>query len=112
VGSGIAVGGPIRDLALYAGSLWVLSGVPVLELPRPALRAVDLHDQLVHTTVTVGHRPVAVAVAGGSIWVANGTDKTLTRVDPSRGRVIETIKLDANPTAVAADPRGVWVAAG
>jgi streptogramin lyase len=78
-------------------------------LPHPALRAVDLHDGLVRTTVTVGKDPVALAVGAGSIWVANGTDKTISRVDPSRGRV-ETIKLGANPTALAANQDGVWVA--
>jgi DNA-binding SARP family transcriptional activator/DNA-binding beta-propeller fold protein YncE len=108
--TGIAVGGPIRDLAPYAGSLWVLSGNPVVELPRPALRAVNLHDQLIRTSVTVGKDPVALAVAAGSIWVANGTDKTISRVDPSRGRPVKTIKLGVNPTAIAADRDGVWVA--
>jgi DNA-binding SARP family transcriptional activator len=109
-GSGVAVGGPIRGLAAYAGSLWVLSGTPALQLPRPKLRAVDLHDRLVRATVTVGKDPVALIAAAGSIWVASGTDQTISRVDPSRGRRLETIKLGANPTALAADRDGIWVA--
>jgi DNA-binding SARP family transcriptional activator/streptogramin lyase len=110
-GSGIDVGGPIHDLALDGGSLWVLSGGAVREQPYPALRAVDLHDRLVRTTVAVGNDPVAVVVAAGSIWVASGSDETISRVDPSRGRVVETIKLGASPTALAVDRDGVWVAA-
>jgi DNA-binding SARP family transcriptional activator/streptogramin lyase len=112
VGSGIAVGGPIRDLAFDGDTLWVLSGGPVIEVPRPQLRAVDIHDQLIHATVDVGKNPVAVAAAAGSVWVANRSDRTISRVDPSRGRVVETIKLGARPAALAGDPAGVWVAVG
>src|SRR5262249_13993289 len=95
-----------------AGSLWVLSGGAISERPHPALRIVDLHDQLVRTTVTVGNDPVAVTDAAGSIWVANDRDETISRVDPLRSRVVETIDVEASPTALAADRDGVWVAAG
>jgi DNA-binding SARP family transcriptional activator/DNA-binding beta-propeller fold protein YncE len=111
-GSGIAVGGPVHDLAVGAGSLWVLSGGAVREQPYPALREVDLHDQLVRSTVAVGNDPVALADAAGSIWVASAREETISRVDPSRGRVVETIKVGASPTALAADRDGIWVAVG
>jgi DNA-binding SARP family transcriptional activator/streptogramin lyase len=112
VGTGIPVGGPIQDLAVDGDTLWVLSGSPVLELPRPRLRAVDIHDQLLRATVTVGEDPVAVAAGAGSIWVASRRDRTISRVDPSPGRVVETIKLGARPAALAGDRHGVWVAVG
>jgi DNA-binding SARP family transcriptional activator/DNA-binding beta-propeller fold protein YncE len=109
-GTAIDVGGPVHDLALGARSLWVVSGGAVREQPHPALRAVDLHDRLVRTTVAVGKDPVAVVTAAGSIWVAGRGDETVSRVDSSRARVVETIKLGAHPTALAADREGVWVA--
>jgi DNA-binding beta-propeller fold protein YncE len=111
-GTAIDVGGPVRDLALGAGSLWVLSGGAVRKQPHPALRVVDVHDQLVRTTVAVGNDPVAVAAAAGSIWVASGTDETISRVDPARSRVVQTINVGSSPTALAADHDGVWVAVG
>jgi DNA-binding beta-propeller fold protein YncE len=104
------VGGPVHDLALAAGSLWVASGGAVREQPHPALRAVDLHDRLVRTTIAIGADPVAVVAAGGWIWVAGGTDGTVARVDPARNRRMSTIGLGAQPTALAADRDGVWVA--
>jgi DNA-binding beta-propeller fold protein YncE len=109
-GSGIDVGGPVDGLALSAGSLWVASGGAVMEQPHPALRAVDVHDRLVRTTITVGKDPEAVVAAGGSVWVANENDGTVSRVDPSRARLVSTIKLGAHPAALAADRDGVWVA--
>lgn len=109
-GDGIDVGGPIHDLALGAGSLWVASGGAVREQPHPALRAVDLHDQLVRATIATGADPVAVVVAGNSIWVADGAGATVSRVDPSRSMRVSTIRLGEHPTALAADRDGVWVA--
>jgi DNA-binding beta-propeller fold protein YncE len=111
-GTGIAVGGPVHDLTFGAGSLWVLSGGAVREQPYPALREVDLHDQLVRTMVAVGNDPVAVADAADSIWVASGSDDAISRIDSRRGRVVETIDVGARPTALAADRYGVWVAVG
>jgi DNA-binding SARP family transcriptional activator len=109
-GSAIDVGGPVHDLALGAGTLWVASGGAVREQPHPALRAVDLHDRLVRTTIAVGTDPVAVVAAGDLIWIADRTDGTLSRVDPSQARRVSTIRLGAHPTALAADRDGVWVA--
>ena len=109
-GTGIDVGGPVDGLALGAGTLWVLSGGAVREQPHPALRAVDLHDQLVRTTVAVGNDPVAIVAAVGSIWVAGESDGTMSRIDSSQSRIVATIRVGARPTALAADRDGVWVA--
>jgi DNA-binding beta-propeller fold protein YncE len=109
-GTGIDVGGPVHGLALGGGTLWVLSGGAVREQPHPALRAVDLHDRLVRTTVAVGNDPVAIVAAAGSIWVAGGSDATVVRVDSSQSRIVATIRVGARPTALAADQDGVWVA--
>jgi streptogramin lyase len=112
LGTGISVGGPIHGLAVAGNTVWVLSGGPAFAQPRPVLRAVDLRDQLPRARVSVGEDPVAVAAAARSIWVANRSDRTLSRVDPSRGRVVETINLGARPAALAGDRNGVWVAVG
>jgi DNA-binding beta-propeller fold protein YncE len=109
-GTGIDVGGPVRDLTLAAGSLWVASGGAVMEQPHPALRAVDVHDRLVRTTVAVGKDPAAVVAASDSIWVADGNAATVSRVDTTRAKLVSTIELGAHPTALAADRDGVWVA--
>jgi DNA-binding beta-propeller fold protein YncE len=64
----------------------------------------------VRTTIAVGKDPVAVVAAAGWIWVAGENDGTVSQVDPTRARLLSTIKLGAHPTALAADRDGVWVA--
>jgi peptide/nickel transport system substrate-binding protein len=63
-------------------------------------------------TVPVGTRPVAIASAAGSLWVANFDDRTVTRIDVSSRRVLSTIPLGGAPTALAATRGAVWVSDG
>jgi DNA-binding beta-propeller fold protein YncE len=60
--------------------------------------------------IRVGDTPVGIAVGGGSVWVANRLDNTLTRIDTASGRRVgNPVEVDTNPYAV--DVRGghVWV---
>jgi len=59
--------------------------------------------------VPVGAQPVAVAVAAGSLWVANLGDRTVTRVDLASHEVVREIPIGGPPTALAATSSGVWV---
>jgi DNA-binding SARP family transcriptional activator/DNA-binding beta-propeller fold protein YncE len=103
--------GVVRDLAFGAGSLWVVSGGPAhVGGVSQALRRLDPHTGLVQATIPVGSDPVAVAVAGGSVWVAARTDGTIERVDPKTNRVVDTIAVGAKPIALAPEDDGVWVA--
>jgi DNA-binding beta-propeller fold protein YncE len=109
-GSGAMVG-QVRDLAFAADSLWVVSGSPqqVGGIVQ-ALRPVDPHTLLTQAQITVGADPVAVAAAGGSIWVAARSDGVIERVDPAQKRVVGTIAVGGKPTAFAADGDSIWVA--
>jgi DNA-binding SARP family transcriptional activator len=108
-GFGIRVG-HARDLAFGAGSLWVVTGRDVNQMIGPALRRVDLDGRVVEAKIDVGDDPVAVAWAGGSIWVASRSDRAIKRVDPAKNAVVQTIPLGAPPKALVADGDGVWVA--
>jgi YVTN family beta-propeller protein len=59
---------------------------------------------------TGGPGAVDVAVSGGSVWVSNETDWTVTRVDPKTGKVQDTVteKVDG-PKGIAAMADAVWV---
>jgi YVTN family beta-propeller protein len=107
-GTGVPVG-QVRDLAFGAGSLWVVSGLETGQQGvRTALRRVDTGGRVVLSTISLGSNPVAVAVAGGSAWVASG--QSIQRIDPSNDQVVDTIPVGANPTDLAGDADGVWVA--
>jgi DNA-binding beta-propeller fold protein YncE len=61
-------------------------------------------------TIPVGSDPVAVAVEGGSVWVASRSDQAIERVDAEQNRVVDSLRLGSAPVALAPDENGVWVA--
>jgi YVTN family beta-propeller protein len=63
-------------------------------------------------TVPAGARPVALASAGGALWVANLDDQNVTRIDVSSRRAVRTIPIGEAPTALAATRSAVWVTDG
>ncbi len=58
----------------------------------------------------VGHSPGAITAGGGSVWVANRLDGTVSRID--RDRQIVTIDVGGAPTAIAFGAGSLWVADG
>jgi DNA-binding beta-propeller fold protein YncE len=62
--------------------------------------------------LAVGVKPLGVAVAAGSVWVANTDDKTITRLNVLRYELQRTVPLDLYPSDVAAASDGVWVVSG
>ena len=59
---------------------------------------------------TVGGLPDGVAVADGSLWVANTTDGTVTRVDSATARPVQTIRVGASPSGIVSGFGAIWVA--
>jgi streptogramin lyase len=76
---------------------------------RPALYAVDPTSGAIQRGIELGDRPSAVAVGGGSIWVADGGLGVVERVDPESGRSVQ-IPVGSDPAGVAFTPSAVWVA--
>jgi streptogramin lyase len=59
--------------------------------------------------IAVGNGPSGVAGGYGSVWVANSSDGTLSRIDATTGVVAKPIALGGGATDVAAGYRAVWV---
>jgi YVTN family beta-propeller protein len=59
--------------------------------------------------VHVGDRPDGVAVAAGSVWVANHHAGTVSRIDPRTDRVVATVRTGYFPLGIAGDADGVWI---
>jgi sugar lactone lactonase YvrE len=105
--------GMVQDLAFSNRGLWVVSGAPGhLHDIAQALRRIDPETGIPIATIAVGNDPVAVAAAGGSIWVASRSDGMIERVDPTKDRVVARITVGSKPIAIAPDGDGVWVATG
>jgi YVTN family beta-propeller protein len=77
-------------------------------VPANSVVALDPNGS-VTATLAVGARPVAAVAAAGSLWVANLDDHTVTRIDLSSQRILQSIPIGGAPTALAATPGAVWV---
>jgi len=60
--------------------------------------------------VPVGGRPDGIAVGPDAVWVANGEDGTVSRIDPATGDVSGPISVGTGPSGIAVTPAAVWVA--
>jgi YVTN family beta-propeller protein len=94
--------------ALHGGGGAIVG--PVVARPN-SLAVVDPGRNRVVAVVPVGSTPRGVAV-GGSVWVANSADGTVSQVDPRTLEVVQTVGIGAQATDIATGAGGVWVATG
>jgi YVTN family beta-propeller protein len=70
---------------------------------------IDPRSNAVTHAISVGDRPVALAVGENAIWVANAGDGTVSRIDPRTAKVVATIRVGHRPQGVAVAGGAVWV---
>jgi YVTN family beta-propeller protein len=70
---------------------------------------VDPANGQVVGSATVGRDAKGVILAGGSLWVANVSDNTVSQVDTRSLATVRTIHVAGGPSAFAADNTGLWV---
>lgn len=98
-----------KAIAAAGALLWITDAIPFNK--NGSIVSVDPRsNRLVGRPIPLGRSPGALAAAAGSLWVADELDGTVTRVDPTRRRVVARIKVGRMPTAIAAGANGVWVA--
>ena len=78
-------------------------------LDENAVGRIDAGDGDLVAQYLVGREPRALAAAGGSVWVADAKDETVSRVEPSRDRVV-TMGVGSDPVALAYGDGALWVA--
>ena len=112
----IALAAALLAAAVVATVLVVLrvtdDGPSVVKVTAPALVAIDPKTNRVVASIPVGSKPVAVAVAYGSVWVGDAADGTVSRVDPAKRATIRTIGIAAPAVDLATGARSVWAATG
>jgi peptide/nickel transport system substrate-binding protein len=109
-----------RALVL-AAALAVLAGGVVFAVSRitapdsldgvdeNAVGQIDSADAKLVAQYLVGREPRALVVGAGSVWVADAEDGTVSRLEPSRNRIV-TIPVGSDPVALAFGDRALWVA--
>jgi YVTN family beta-propeller protein len=113
---------PWRVVALGA-ALVLAAGLAALAVTRSrdtdglpridenAVGVIDPSKRAISAQYPVGRGPTAVTAGGGSVWVANSLDGTVTRIDPKRDQVV-TISVAGTPDSVAFGGGSLWVADG
>jgi YVTN family beta-propeller protein len=110
---GLVVGTLAAAIALGAAVVVLMRGSPgppVAGVSSDSVGIFGAHTGRSRGQVPVGASPSAVAAGDGSIWVANGDANTVSRIDPTRQVVIETIPVGHGPDGIAFGGGFVWVA--
>ena len=106
----IPVGGLLdsqtMSLAVGSGGVWLAGSAQ----PK-VFRIAAGPNAAVTGSFPVGQGPSGVAVDEGAVWVANGRDGTVSRLDATGGAV-ETIRLGASPGGIVAAFGSVWTSPG
>ena len=72
-----------QDVAVGGGSVWA-----VLPQVHSVVRIDPAHGRRAGGLISVGLGPASIDYGHGSVWVANGTDGTVTRIDARTGHVV------------------------
>jgi YVTN family beta-propeller protein len=70
---------------------------------------IDPETNAVTDTIPVGRLPTALALGGGSLWVANAASGTVSRIDPATRKVIQTIDVGNSPSGLTLADGLLWV---
>ena len=95
----IAFGGNTMNVAAGQGMVWVTGGLGV--------RKIDLATGTRYDVVY--NQCYDVAIGENAIWVSQSRDQQLLKIDPETNRVVETVKLEGQPTEIAYGHNTVWV---
>jgi YVTN family beta-propeller protein len=81
-------------------------------LPKTdALQRIDPTSNRLVATFRLGSDPTGIAVGRGAIWVIQGDDNRISKIDPQTDAVVATSST-SGPLAVAVGDQAVWVVNG
>jgi peptide/nickel transport system substrate-binding protein len=70
----------------------------------------DIGTGRIEASVPVGSAPAGITAGGGSIWVSNSSDGTVSRIDPRDPHVEQTLQVGSSPAGIVYGAGAVWVA--
>ncbi|MFP5318017.1 MAG: hypothetical protein ACLGI2_06935 [Acidimicrobiia bacterium] len=103
IGDGESGGCPGR---VVAGESWVWVQDECME---DTLFRLDPSTGKVAGSAKVSSGTEGFALAGGSLWVADGSDDNVAQLDANTGRLQRTIRVGSSPSDVVADAGSLWV---
>ena len=81
-----------------------------LDVGVSRLAAVTMDSRDVTRMTALGRAPAAVASGMGSLWVADASGETVSRMDPENGNVVDRIQVAGEPGSIVAGGDAIWVA--
>jgi DNA-binding SARP family transcriptional activator len=109
----IAVGALLLAGAVTGAVLALTSGSETVTVLANSVAVLDPTTGRITADVPIGGQPVAMALGGGSLWVANADDQTVIRIDPKTRKVEDTLGgLGTNLSDLAFAFGSLWVAGG
>jgi DNA-binding beta-propeller fold protein YncE/ABC-type branched-subunit amino acid transport system substrate-binding protein len=109
-------------LLLAAGALLlagaaVAAGVAITRPSEPkavgnAVAAIEPAQGDVSSYTATGTTPSNVVIGGGSVWVLNADDRTISRIDPRTRKIVKTFATGGVPTDLAFEDGSLWVGNG
>ena len=76
---------------------------------RAGAVALDPESGEVLSSVPLGTAPSGVAVGGGSVWVLDADDRTVSQIDAESRSLARTFSTSSTPTDIAAGAGAVWI---
>ncbi len=111
---------PRRRVLVAAAALVLVGGLAVFAVSRwsgperqaaideNAVALIDPDTARVIAQHAVGRTPSALAIGGGSLWVANAGDGTVSRIERGRDQIV-TIPVGEGPSDLAFAAGSLWV---
>jgi YVTN family beta-propeller protein len=93
-----------RELAVGAGSLWVLGDAIDRRLWR-----LDARSGRVEAIIALGFAPTSVAVAAGKVWITDGVGDRVIPLDAVSGRLLRPVPVGRGPSGIASGAGALWV---
>ncbi|MGN6176150.1 MAG: BTAD domain-containing putative transcriptional regulator, partial [Streptosporangiaceae bacterium] len=109
-----------RRLLAIGSALAIVAAVCIVAVARPwageptslpanSVGLIDPAGGRVGAPVSVGS-PDGLAYGDGSVWAADTTEGTVSRIDPATHAVVDQIPVGSDPAAVTVTGQDVWVA--
>ena len=93
------------DPTVGFGAVWVVRHQRGDDVRRLDPVSGDLEE-----TVDVGRTPFGLAVGGGSVWVTNSHDRTISEIEPETNEVVSMFGTRFYPWYIAYGHDYLWVA--
>jgi YVTN family beta-propeller protein len=93
-----------RELAIGAGSLWVLG-----DAVDRRLWQLDARSGRIEATIPLGFAPTSVAVAAGKVWITDGVHDRVVPLDAASGRRLRPVRVGRGPSGIATGAGALWV---